>query len=318
MSFDIYNAALVAGGEAKAIPSVKIEGLQITPPVGTLCSQATGDDATVLRVRTLAGFAQLFGTVKEFAEYERAIKTTSGAAFFASGEACWFTGVVVRHRNAASTSIVFVEGTVAALASVAKPTWAEIKSYLGLGESNAVIGIIGDIRFHRSADTVIDVMVDHSRRSFGVDENDKVMLDARDLSDPTTLTAVPGGWVDLPANLTSLSAVTPGNLAVDGSELPKWPYGGKINHLEYIGGQAGANSGADITVKAQIDGVAVVGADLNLTLANTALPSRVASAVASSANSFQPGDTLDLEVDAVGTAFTAGTGIIRVHLDRYE
>lgn len=318
MAFDVNNASLVAGGESASILPILIAGLILQPAVETLPSQLTGDTDTVLTAAVTGGNIRMFGFVKFFNYTETTLISTSGEAHLASGEAQWYTACVVQHRNAAAISIVYVPGDIAAVASVEKPSWNDIKTFLGKGAEDATIAILGDIRYHRSGDLVIDVQVDDVRRPFYTDDAKKPSSHIRDLADTSTLTAVAAGYVDLPIDLTSASGITPGNLLVDGVDLPKWPYGGQIDRLEYIGTVAGANSGADITLKAQIDGTVVTGSDLQLTLANTALPSKVAGGTPSAAYDFQCGDGLDLEVDAVSTAFTAGSGIVRVHLNRYE
>jgi|6_EtaG_2_1085325.scaffolds.fasta_scaffold00031_98 hypothetical protein len=319
MSLDVYNASMVAGGESSlSMPPLEVRGLEVIPAVETLSSQLTGDTDSVLTIAYKKGAVRMFGYVKEFQQTELTLISTSGEAHMTAGQAQWYTLCAVQHRNAGAISVIAVAGTIAAFASVAKLTFAEILAALGKGDADANVVILGDARFYRSADTVMEVAVDGDRRGWFVDEADKTMLGVKTTADVSTLNEVYGGFMDFPVDLTTLSGVTPGNLAVDGADLPKWPFGGTIQGLEYIGTVDGANSGADITLKAQIDGTAVTDSDLNLTLANTAVPSTVDGSTPSANDSWAPGDGFDIEVDAVDTAFTAGSGIVRVHLGRYE
>ena len=318
MSFDVLNASLVAGGEGVPVLPVLLEGLHVQPSFETLSSQVTGDAATVLVLRHTAGAARIFGFVKEFDAAELAVVTTSGVAHLTAGQAQWFAVVVVKHKNAAAISILAVGGTVAAFASVAKPTHAEILTALGLDDANAILGILGDIRFYRVSDVVIDVATESIRRPWYTFDAKKTSRGLKDQADPTTLLAVPDGHVDFPIDLATAFGLGAGVLMIDGADLPSWPYGGEITGLEYLGTVDGAGAGGDITLLAGIDGVAVTGGALQLLLAGTSVPAKVDSTAVTATASFKPGDGLDIEVDAAATAFTAGSGIVRVHLSRYE
>jgi hypothetical protein len=313
MSFDVETAPLVAGGEVVPLKPVELEGLHASPPIATRSSQAAGAGATVLVAKRLGGRARVFGHVRDFQAAENTVISQNN--YLTLGQAVWFALVVVQHRNAGAVSLLWVPGTVAAVASAAKPTLAQIKTFLDLDDGEATLGICGDIRFHRSADTVIDVMTTPKRRPAYTDDSQKTSYEA-DAATKSSLVLEPRGFVDFHANLVSLSAVTPGNLAIDGSDLPAFPYGGKITKFQYLQGQAPTGAGASIQLALQFDGVLVAGSQLALTLANTALGQPPVEATPSSAFDFL-GHELDLEVDTVTTAFTGGAGTLRVYVSEY-
>lgn len=312
MSFDVQNASLVAGGEGVPLKPIELEGLHVTPSIESANSQVTGAGATDLFARHTGGRARIFGVVQDFLADE--VQVIDEDNYLASGEAVWFALVIIQHKNQGSVSALWVPGTVAAVASAAKPTFAEIKTFLDLDDKEATFGIAGDIRFHRSADTVIDVATSSERRPAYTDDSKKNGILA-DTTDPTTLSATPGGYADFAVDLTTASGVGVGNLFVDGADLPSFPYGGRVDKLEYIGAVDG--TAGDVVIKAQIDGTEVTGSDLALTAANTAVPSKVDGGAPSAGADFLPGQGLDLEMDTVTAAFTAGSGTIRVHFSEY-
>ena len=319
MAFDVLNASVVAGGEGVPVLPVLIEGIKLQPSVTTLVEQLTGDDDTTLVLSHTAGAVRIFGHVKEFDAAEIIVVDTTAAAHLVAGQAQWFALCAVKHKNAAAVSLLAVPGTVAVFALVAKPTFAEILTFLGLGAEAADIAICGDIRFYRVSDVVIDVATESIRRPWYTDDAKKTGLGIKDLADPTTLTAIPAGHMDFPLDLVTASAVTPGNLLIDGAALPKWPYGGRIDNMEYIASVAPTGASADVDFLVQLDGVVVTGTDMNLLLATAAVAAApVVGGTASAAYSFKPGVGLDIEVDAVTNVFTAGSGVLRVHLSKYE
>ena len=163
MAFDVETAILVAGGEVVPLKPVEIEGLQVTPSVATRSSQAAAAGATVLVARHLGGRARIFGFSRDFQAAETEV-VNQAVNFLTLGQAVWFTAVAVQHRNAGQVSVLWVPGTIATFATVARPTLAQIKTFLDLDDKEATLGIVGDIRFHRSADTVIDVATSPTRR----------------------------------------------------------------------------------------------------------------------------------------------------------
>jgi hypothetical protein len=309
--FDVQTAGAVAGGEAVTPLPISLEGLRVYPGVETPSSQVTGAGATVLAARYGGGRVRMPRSVRDFAPAEVVIVSEDN--YLALGEAVYATAVGVQHRNAGGTSVLFVLGAIAALADAVAPTVAEIKEALGL-DDYATVAVCGDVRFHRSADTVIDVAVTDKRRPAYIDDGLKTGL-ILDPADQSAMGGVPAGHIDFPVDLTGYSGVGAGNLAVDGAKFPSFPFGGTIDTLEYIPGLDGV--AGDITLKAAIDGTEVTGSDLNLLVANTGLGDAIPTSSPTAANSFKPGDGLDIEVDAVGTSFTAGSGILRVHLSRY-
>ena len=309
--FDVQTASAVAAGEVVTPLPISFEGLHVLPGVETPSSQVTGAGLTTLVARHSGGRARLPYASREFGPAESTI--VASANFLQAGQAVYAAGVAVQHRNAGALSIIWVLGTVAALADAVAPTTAEIKAALQL-DDYAIIGHIGDLRFHRSADEVIDVAASNLRRPAYLDESRKIGI-LLDPADPSALGAEPAGYVDIPVDLTGYSAVTAGDLAVDGATLPSFPFGGRIDKLEFLTGQAGV--AGDILLQAGIDGTEVTGSDLQLTAANTALGGAPPSSTPTAARDFKPGQGLDIEVDTVTSAFTAGTGTLRVHVSKY-
>lgn len=312
MTFDVENAAHVAGGEAAPVLPILIDGLEPEPAILTLSSQAMGDDDTVLVARHTGGRVRIFGRVKEFAPSEQTVVATDGSAYLAVGQAVWFALVAFQRATGGAIALRWVPGSVAAVADAAKPTFDEIKKFLDLDE-RAPFAICGDIKFHRSADTVVDSSTETIRRPAYTFVERKTGYERTQAN----LGERFWGFVDLPVDLTALSGLNAGDLYVDGAKLPDLPYGGRIGWVQYLGEVAGAGAGADLTIKPHIDGTVVTTDGLQLTLTNTALPSTVDSAEITGANTFKPGATVDLELDVKGTAFTGGSGVVRLAIYEY-
>ncbi len=320
MTFDVQNADRVVQGEIYTPPPIKIEGLQVLPPVATPNSQAAGDDSTVLRALLKGGRVKLFDTVLDRIDEEFAVITTSGAQYddgtgFALGYAVWFTAVAVQHKVNAAINIMFIPGAVALEANAVVPTVAEIEAAIG---DHELYAILGDIRYHRSADTVIDTQVTGVRRPAYVDDSKKTGV-TLDSEDATTMAKKFWGYVDLPVDLTDAFALGAGVLAFDGVPLPKLPLGGELGEFLAIPAVDGAGVGADMTFRLGLDGTPLTGNDLQLLLAASAVgqaPTAGAGAYASTP-SFKSGATLDVEVEAAATAFTAGMAILRVEIWEY-
>lgn len=315
MSFDVQNAASVAGGEVVTPLPLSLEGLKVEPSFLTLSSQATGDDATVLVARHSGGRAYIHGVVKDFAAAEQTLVSTTGEQYagFTVGQAVWFACVAVQHRSAGDVSVLFVPGAVADVADAVVPTFDEIKAYLDLDDRASFV-ICGDVRFHRSADTVIDVATSDLRRPAYTDDANKTSA-IKDASDPegSGLAERFWGYLDFPIDLAAAFGLGAGALYVDSFPLPNLQYGGRIGPMEYVGTVAGAGAGADITLKTGIDGTEVTGSDMQLLLATTDIPSTVPTGgTPSAADVFKAGDGLDIEVDAADTAFSSGSGVVKV------
>ncbi len=314
--FDVQTAGAVAAGEVVTPLPISIEGLRVAPGQTVLSSQTTGDAATILTAQVSGGRVRMPSALRDFGASDATVVDTTAEASqrLAVGEACWATLFAVQHRNAGSVSLIWLVGDSAVEANAVRLTAADAKTKLGL-DDYATLAICGDIRYTRTSDTVLDYAVSDSRRPGYIDDSRKVEL----LVDSTDLSGAgfePAGHLDFPVDLTGYSGVTPGNLAVDGATLPKFPLGGRIDELEYIPGLDGVGASADITLKAQIDGVEVTGSDLQITLATAGLGDAPPKSQPTAANIFVPGDGLDIEVDAVAAAFTAGSGILRVHLSK--
>jgi hypothetical protein len=323
---DVENSSFVAGGEPYVPPPIEIEGLELKPSTVTLCSQTTGDADTKLVLSYTGGRAKVFGVVKDFPAAEVIVVNTSGAQYeqgsgltlveFSSGMAVWFTLVAVQHSVSGAIGLVAVPGAIAAVASAVVPTFDEIKEALGL-DDRATFGICGDIRFHRSADTTIDVATRRVRRPAYVEDTKKTSFLA-DQGAPTTMGVRFFGHLTLPLDLAAASAKSAGQMVVDGLTLPYLPYGGYVGAPEYIGGVAGAGVGADLTFLLNIDGTPTTGGGvLQLVLATTAIPAKVSGTAPTGAHKFKSGATLDLELDVKTTVFSGGSGIVRVPVWEY-
>lgn len=309
---DVHNAEHFTGGLTQ-LPTFWVEGVFVEPPTTTRSSQVTGAGATALRGGRTGGFVKIGERVRFFAGAEDAILSRA-AAFLTSGQAVWHTLVGFPHRVSGNIDLRWVPGDVAAVASAVEPTKAEIAEYLELDERQAFV-VCGSIRHHRSADTVIVHQVKDGGRPCYVEETAKSTL-TWDETDQSNMGEVEGGHIDFAVNLVQLSGVAAGSFYIDGAQLPRWAFGGRIYRLEYIPGLNGTGAGATQDVIANIDGTPTTGGTLTLTLANAVVPTPVVSNI-TGANKFKAGDTLDIEVDNVGTDFTAGTGTLRVHLKRY-
>jgi hypothetical protein len=320
MSLDVVIASHVAGGESFFQAPVEVRGLYVEPPSETLSSQVTGDGTTTLRARYTGGRVRIFDRVKDFTgdEVNVAVQSGSqldyGAGSLSSGNAIWFTLVATQHRVSGAIGLVWVPGAIAAVASVAKPTDDEIRSYLDLATSEQWTFVkLGSIRFYRSADTTIVHQTDSSERPSCVDTAKKTAATA-DAVATDGLEERFWGYIEIPITLASAFALAAGDLYA-APTAPWFPYGGKIVDWEYIGAVSGAGAGADMTMKLQIDGVEVTGSSIQLLLANTAVSaggSKVGDAGITAAHIFKPKSVIGIEVDAKPTAFTAGSGVLRI------
>jgi hypothetical protein len=329
MSLDVLKASSVAGGESHQPAPFVIDGLFVHPPTKTLCSQVTGDDSTVLRAGILGGRARLVDHVKDFAPAEVALVTTSGSQFddgtgFAVGTSVWATAVAIQHRPAAAISIVWVLGAVALEAAAAKPTQAAIATAVG-GSEQARYVILGDIEFYRSADTVINTRVDHGRRPAYVQEGNKTTAEGKSDDQAATMGLVYGGFVDFPATLASIYAASAGDLIAN-CQAPAWEHGGEVGQLEYLPGVAGAGASASIALRPNVTNlnetvIAADGDDLTLTLALSAIGQVPANTRAPGSYTtrpvFKPGAKLSVELQTKTTAFTGGSGTLRLNLWKY-
>lgn len=314
MTFDVRQAAAIAQGEIWTPPPIDLEGVNLNPPSATLSSQVTGDDVTTLRAACTGGRVKIFSQVKDFAAAEENVHVSQGAQYLAVGEAGWFAKVFVQHRPNGNISTVYVPAAVALVTSAVKTTDAEIVAFLGL-DSGGTYVIAGDIRYHRSADTVIVTRVEDVRRPAYVDDGDKTGV-AADQADTSNLGEKFWGYLDFPLDLTTAFGLGAAAFAIDGAALPSFPYGGRVGAIEYIAGFPGAGAGGDITLLAGIDdgtsSTPVTGGEMQLLLAAVGVPGLVTGGTPTAADTFNQGDLLDIEVDAAATAYTAGSGTVRV------
>ncbi len=324
MSLDVQNANVVAGGETHQPPPFNIEGLRLLPSVETLCSQATGTGAVVLMARITAGRARVVDYATDFRTDEYVVVNEAAqyggvtSAGLASGRAVWFAVIALQHRPTGAVDILFVPGDIAAVASAAVPTLDEVEEFFETSDSDKRYAILGDIRFHRSADTAIQVEISEERRPAYVDEDNKsgVLFSQGSVSD---LAAEFGCFMDIPIELISTSAVADNGTYINGLALPRWPFGGFVRDWQYIPTKAGTNSSATNTLRLALDGTDMTGNDLTVTLALSAIGQIVNGdgSFSGSTNVFKSGDTLDVEVVSSATDFTAGQGFLHVELWKY-
>jgi len=330
---DAQNASAVAGGETHQPPPFVLEGLFVQPPTVTRSSQASGDDSTILRARVTPGRVRLVDHVLDESGGEYPIVVTSGSQYtdgttgFALNAGVWATAIAIQHRPAAAISIVWVLGAVASVAaSAAKPTVAQIEAALDAGAPSEAGGeqgrrwcILGDVLFTRAADQVVWHTVSNERRPAYVDEDNKTSTDLVEGDNSNGgLGERYWGYIDFPVALAGLSGVTPGQ---QGANIiaPALAFGGRFDNVEYIPSIAGAGASADITVKLTVGATpaAVVGLDLQITLATSALGQNPSADTPTSDHEFFAGEDIGLEVDAVANAFSAGEGIVRAHIYEY-
>lgn len=317
MSLDVIQAALVAGGEPFLPVPFSVEGLCVRPPSQTNSSQVTGDDVTTLRGAYTSGRVRLVDYAKDFASGEENVIVSVGGQYddgtgLANGYAVWGTLVAVQHRPAAAISLMWVMGSVALVASAVVPTVAEVQSAIGYSAGQTRYVILGDLLWHRSADTVITHRTSDERRPAYVDEANKTGLTLSQ-DDQASMNLKFFGIVPV-ANITlaTISAATAGNLVVDGLPLPKLPYGGKLGAIRYIPSVDAAGAGATVVLRPQVGGTALTGGDLSLD-ENSDTPAVVSgdgSYTNDSAAYFAPGDEIDIELESKANAFTAGSGLL--------
>ena len=321
---DVILFALMAGGAPFQPPPFAVEGLYLEPSIETLCSQTTGDAATVLVIRRSAGRVRCVESVTDFLTDEDTIASSSGHAYqvndtgtkLASGNAVWMTGVAIQHRPTGAVQIVYVPGAVAAVASAVYATQAEIQTWVDPDSIGVQFVILGDVLFYRSADTVITVRTTDERRPAYVQEDDKTGVTAAQDSQ-SDLASEFCCFMNVPADLTSISAVADDGTYIANMPLPNLPFGGLIKGWRYVPVVAGAGGGATNDVRLAIDGVDVTGGTLTITEANTAIGQGVGDFSGLGANTFLPGATLDIEVDTTATSFTGGSGFFQIEIWKY-
>ena len=321
---DVLLLALVAGGATFQPAPFEIEGLHLEPSIETLSSQVTGDDVTTLVIRRSGGRVRCVESTTDFVTAEDTIAVSSGHAYqvsdagqkLASGYAVWMTAVAVQHRPTGAVEIVYVPGTVALLASVAVATQEEIQDWVDPDGVGVQFVILGDALFYRSADTVITVRISEERRPAYVHEDNKTGVTiAQD--DQDSLAGEFCCYMNVPADLTSISAIADDDTYIANMPLPNLPFGGFIKGWRYVPTVAGVGAGATNDVRLAIDGVDVTDGTLTITEANTAIGQGVGDFSGLAANTFLPGATLDIEVDTTATAFTGGSGFFQIEIWKY-
>ena len=243
---DCLLFALVACSVGYQPPPFQVDGIRLEPSIETLPSQVTGDGASTLIVRRTAGRIRCLESVTDFATDEDTVAVSSGHAYqvndtgtkLASGNAVWFTAVALQHRPAGAVEIVYVPGAVAAVADSVVPTQAQIKARLDPENANVLYVIIGDVRFYRSADTSVVVSISELRRPAWVYEANKTGVVFAQNSN-TSLASRFLGYMDIPIELISTSAVADGGTYIDGIELPNTQFGGYVKNWSYFPTKAG-------------------------------------------------------------------------------
>ena len=322
MALDAPYGSAFAGGEVHEPPPFSIEGLFPLPPTQTISTQATGTGATLLRVGLSEGRVRLPEFSHDFTAQEVTVYTNAAQLTdFASGYAVWCTAVAVQHRPAGSISIVHVIGTVAVVASVVKPTLAEIKTAID-GSNQTSYMILGDTLFYRSADLVVDHRVDYERRPAYVDEANKSGAYASQ-DDQAAMGLEYWGAIDFYLDLTQAFAQTAGDQILK-TEAPALPFGGLCGQLEYAPAKDAAGAGGDISLRPNVDNpgaaaaVAADGDDLQLLVAGAVVGTTTSNTRAPGSYTtdpyFKPGATISIELQAKPTAFTDGFGILKLHI----
>ena len=318
---DAENAVNVAGGEPFVPAPLSIEGLEVIPSILTQPRQLTGDDDTRLVLRYTGGRAKVWDYTRDFVPGEITLIDTTAAEYkqgtklFASGNAVWFALVAVKHGPTAAINLLAVPGAIAAVADAVVPTFDEIKAFLSLDERASFV-VCGDIRFHRSAATVIGVATSAARRPAYVDESHKTSA-LVDRDDTSTLGSEFWGYVDVPIDLVTAYAKTEGDLVIDGMALPPLEYGGYLGTAEWITAQAATGSGADIDLQLGLDGTDCTGGAVNLLLGTVIVGAPIAFSACTANHKFKPGATLDVKLSDKDVAFTAGSGVVRVPVFKY-
>lgn len=316
MSVDILFLSLLAGCMAYQPPAFIVEGMEPGPSVETLSSQLTGDSDTVLVARRNGGRVRIGDVVTDFNTDEDTIVSTSGdqysqagvTAEFSLGNAVWFTEVAVQHRVGGTVSIVWVPGEIGAVADAVYATAAEIKTYLG---ENERFVILGDVRYHRSADTTVKVLRTLLRRPAYVDESKKTgVTDSQ--ATQSSMALKYHGTMDLFVDLTALSALNAGDLYIDGVDLPRFQFGGKLGKIQVVPVIAGVGVGGDKTIRVNVDGVALTGNDAQLLVADMTIGNFEEFDAAYSDPYFDAGSTLSLELQAEAADYTAGMVMVKI------
>jgi hypothetical protein len=130
-----------------------VDGGLLRPPT-TASTQDTGTGASDYNVDVDPATVVLDGYVGYIeAKADLALDTASaGSAVLASGEARYYALVAWLDRLAGAVKFGLLKGTIAAVASAARLTDADVQARIGT--SNPYV-ILGQTRCHRSADTTI-------------------------------------------------------------------------------------------------------------------------------------------------------------------
>jgi len=130
-----------------------IDGCYLQAPTNA-STQDTGTGASDYNANVSAGAVAIEGVVGYIqAAADVALDTASaGSAVLASGEARYYALVAWLDRIANAVKFGLVKGTIAAVASVARVSAAQVEGKLGT--TNPYV-VLGQVRVHRSADTTI-------------------------------------------------------------------------------------------------------------------------------------------------------------------
>ena len=318
-TFDAPGFDRVFGGHPNLMP-LFVSGLYVRPPRLTESSQATGAGSTALRAYVETGVfsADEGREVKELHGQEVAVITENN--HLTLDQAVWFVAVLVKRAYGALV-LQWIEGTKATgAANAVLPTTAAIVTAVGQDSLDRGYDfvILGAIRYHRSADTVITTAWSDAPRSLYTDETHKTMV----LADP----AAPGdlgyrfwGFVRFGADLTQMSGVGAAAAYLTGVPMPDLPLGGFLGKAWGYQPQKNGGAGAVVVVRLQISGVDVTGNDLTMAAASTAIPAVLKAAVAFTGDThrFKRGDTLGLYYVSETTPFNAGFGEFFVPVYEY-
>lgn len=316
MAIDVLFLSLLAGCMSYQPPAFIIEGMEPGPSIETLSSQLTGDSDTTLVARRNGGRVRIGDVVADFSTSEDTLVTTTAAQYsqigvtaeFSAGNAVWFTEVAVQHRKGGAISIVWVPGEIAVAATATYVTAEEIKAYLG---DNERFVILGDVRFHRSADTVVAVQRSLERRPAYVDDSKKTgVTDSQAAQSSMSLEY--RGTLDLFVDLTALSALGAGDIYIDDVDLPRYPFGGKLGKIQVVPFISGVGVAADKTIRVNVDGVALTGNDAQLLVADMVVGNTEEFDATYSNPYFDAGSTLSLELEAENADFTAGMVMVKI------
>ena len=299
----LFALALQAG-----TPPAFVDGADISPSVST--SQATSTGAVALYANISRGTTVIGSSAGNIAK-QRVTCYSASSQLFAVGNACWFT-LVSRLGLDGVANVIVLKGLTAAVATAAPLTYDELHTAVGFDD----FAVIGAVRFHRSADTVIDTAVSYAQRRPLVDSDSVAVIHA-DSADTSTLSlAGRPRSIDFSVSLVGASTLSAGDKFIDSAVVQTGDWGAAILGWEYIPGLAGAGAGADLNFRLH-SGSTELGDStrLNITLARSALGQHYG--VVDLSSRLKLGSAISVELDVKTAVFSAGTGTLRIFIDDY-